>query len=268
MSAQDELSSYRYGQYSESLSSLLRHYDDWRSSAADHLRLLVEGSERKLHPFSDPLRRDSWSEDLLSRRSEPHFSRWLKWLLQQLQEPAIILSLFGDDDPEFVDSCQNIRPEVVAEEFSLFGHSNQTGRLDLVVRYPRTALIAVEIKLDCAERADLPKQEGYRQWLDAQGLPAHRIKRYLLALDGTKEEFEGGFRLRRWRDLTVALRRALIENGHSQGFTERGIAFYFLSCVEQDLLNLISLEEAERGIITDPRRIRLTAEYLQKSISE
>ena len=48
------------------------------------------------------------------------------------------------------------------------GHDNQSGKLDLMVRYAEKALIDVEVKMTDAEDADTCKQRGYGQWIKEQ----------------------------------------------------------------------------------------------------
>jgi len=148
-----------------------------------------------------------------------------------------VFRLFGINDPAALALCQHTRPTVEREVPVPQGHDNQTGRLDLVVRYAEKALIVVEVKMTDAEDADTCKQRGYMQWIKEQTEPQEHTYRILLVVEAAKEDYHG-FAPWRWAALCVSLRRiAQTLCREPQRVVLAAMILAFVGAVEQNVLS-------------------------------
>lgn len=114
----------------------------------ERLRGLLQRSNALLAPLADPLLTDFGTHRQLAQAREGVYSDWLKWIVEQLDTPERVFRLFGIDDPAGLALCQQTRVTVEREVPVPQGHDNQSGRLDLVVRYAEKVLIVVEVKMN------------------------------------------------------------------------------------------------------------------------
>jgi len=199
------------------------------------LRELLKRSNELLIPLADPLLTDFGTHRQLAQAREEVYSDWLMWIVERLKSPEHVFRLFGIDDPNGIALCQRVCITVEREVPVPQGHDNQSGRLDLVVRYAEKALIVVEVKMTDAEEADTSKQRGYVQWIKEQPEPhKHAI---LLVVDAAQEAYEG-FAPRRWAALCMALRRiAQTLCREPQCVVLAAMILAFVGAVEQNVLS-------------------------------
>jgi hypothetical protein len=201
---------------------------------SERLRGVLERSNARLTPLADPLLTDFGACRWLAGAREEVYSDWLMWIVEQLQTPEYVLRLFGIDDPVDIALCQQT-PVTVQREFPVpQGHDDQSGRLDLVIRYVGKVLIVVEVKKARAEAADTLKQRGYMQWIEAQ--PEPRKHPILLVVDADQEDYEG-FIPWHWSSLSVVLRHvAQTLCRDPQRVVLAAMILAFVGAVEQNLL--------------------------------
>jgi hypothetical protein len=154
------------------------------------------------------------------------------------------------------------------------GNKDQAGRLDLVIRYGNTAIIVVEVKKFDAESADLPKQEGYKTWLDEQqDVPDKNKKKVLLATASEMAVTQGGFDFRSWESVCRMLRRMAMDGLFPDKTPQVAIALIlaFVGAVEQNLLGF-SPVLLRRIVHTDERRLPIfntsIVDYLERALSK
>ena len=128
------------------------------------------------------------------------------------------------------------------------------GRLDLVIRFGELGILVVEVKVGKAEGADTAKQDGYQKWLNQQKGEHYQV---LLARDGDKEEYEGGFRLLKWADLCIGLRHVAKDALSKRETVRAAMILAFVGAVERNLLGLsiAAIDQFEHGHLAtfDPR---------------
>ena len=204
----------------------------------ERLRGLLQRSNALLAPLADPLLIDFGTHRQLKQAREEVYSDWLMWIVAQLDTldtPERVFHLFGIDDPAGIALCQQTRLTVDREVSVPQGHDNQSGKLDLVVRYAGKALIVVEVKMTDADTADTDKHRGYMQWVKEQHEPQrHTI---LLAVEAAKENYHG-FAPWRWDSLCVELRkiaRTLCQE--PQRIVLAAMILAFVGAVEQNVLS-------------------------------
>ena len=127
---------------------------------------LLERSNEALAPLGDPLLTDFGAHRFLRSGREESYTDWLAWILEQLDDPALVLEVLAvnTEAPEG-------RPTITCELWVPEGHEGQTGRLDLVLRWPGQLLVVVEVKMTSEESADTGKQAGYARWVEDQSEP-------------------------------------------------------------------------------------------------
>jgi len=128
---------------------------------AQRLQLLLEESRRRLEPFGDPLTTDFGMHRWLSCDREEAYSDWLQWIIQQIHTPQDIFWLLHVPEPAGINNWRLDSRQVEREFWVPEGHTDQTGRLDLVVHYESRAVIVIEVKTTSVEDADTQKQRGY-----------------------------------------------------------------------------------------------------------
>lgn len=201
-----------------------------------HLATLGEALRRsaaRFAPLDDPLTLDLSTVGLGLCTREESWSDWLAWVLRTIGEPREVLEILGvtsaSSEP-LGGSSGDRSVDVFRERSVAHGHDGSAGRVDVWVAAPGLDVL-VELKLGDADEADTAKGAGYaRSEPDAAAV--------LIALDGSQETYEGGFRLLRWRDLCVALRQRAPAWIETRGPLTVGLILNFAGAVEQQLLGL------------------------------
>jgi len=115
-------------------------------------------------------------------------------------------------------------------------------------------VLVVETKVGHADRSDTAKQYGYAEWLKMQEGETYPI---LLASDGDKREYDGDFRLLKWAELCLALRRLVMKLCANERIVLAAMTLAFVGAVEQNLLgfSITAADEVQRGRFAtfDPR---------------
>jgi len=204
---------------------------------AEQLKVLLDKSDRKLHPLTDPLRTDFAVHRWLAADREEAYSDWLAWIVGQIVDPAAVFRLFGvKNAPGDIKDWQHIPPKVRREDWIPEGHPDQEGRLDLYIQFETKASIMVEIKKWDADSADTDKNTGYMASLKSRTQPCFPI---LLATDGQQEQYEG-FHFRSWDKFCVTLRRLVPRLINEKGLIVAALVLAFIGAVEQNLLGFSS----------------------------
>jgi hypothetical protein len=197
-----------------------------------NLRELLERSDLLLKPLKDPLRADVGIHRWLSQDREEAYSDWLAWVLQELNKVgADLLKLLGISTGPVVDA----REVSIAREYFI-----PQGRLDLLIRFGKQALLIIEVKVTSADTADIAKQKGYCEWFDEQVRLHHlcRLPPVLLAIDASEADYEGFVPLL-WEDFCVGVRRLLPRIQDQVGIVNAAMIVAFVGAVEQNLLHLV-----------------------------
>jgi hypothetical protein len=206
--------------------------------AADAVVLqgLLKQSRRQLDPLDDPFCVDLGAHRWLAGEHEEAYSDWLQWVIEQFDQPAAVFELFGLEKKTSVSlASANRHPKVEREVPVDRGHSDRTGRLDLLISYPDEARLVVEVKKGNADKADTKKQAGYKKWLDRQPEPCKES--VLLATEGDKGTYEG-FEFVAWHDVCVRLRRIAAEWVREKWCAVAALTLAFVGAVEQNLLSM------------------------------
>jgi hypothetical protein len=194
---------------------------------AGRLRELVIQSDLLLKPLTEPLSTNFGS--LLERSNEMVYSDWLAWIVDQLGRGDAVLPLFGLDGFE---SKGKAGGEVLKAE----RESQITGgRLDLCIMRGESPIAVVEVKLDKAEQADMRSLGIYKNWLEEELGSSAKGRLVLLAVDGDKSEYDG-FRLLKWSDLCLKLRRISPNLIRNKKVALAAMVLAFVGAVEQCLL--------------------------------
>lgn len=226
---------------------------------AEELNDLLTASDNLLKPLTDPLRTDFGAHGWLSGEREEAYSDWLKWIVQNLASTDVlrlfaINELFMDKPHEIIELGRETQPEVRREVCVPRGHPEKEGRLDLVISLEERVVIVVETKVGHADTSDTAKQHGYGECLKKQEGEIYPI---LLATDGDKQEYAGGFRLLRWADLCLALRRVVAELCAKQQIVIAAMTLAFVGAVERNLLgfSIRAVDHVQLGRLAtfDPR---------------
>ncbi len=229
---------------------------------AEVIRSRLAESTKRLAPLADPLAMDFGLHRWLAADREEAYSDWLQWILQQIQAPADVFRLLGVPPPEDLQEWRSAPPMVGRELPVPEGHVDQTGRLDLLVRYERRALFVLEVKKTDADQADTRKQTGYKRWLEDQPEPYKYP--ILIAVDAEEEIYEG-FRLLRWSDLCIGLRHLAGRLATEGQLVVAALTLALTGAVEQNLLGFSAAGTA----VGNPAgfNLRLVA-HLERWISE
>lgn len=199
---------------------------------AEKLSSVLARSRNILAPLEEPFHFNLGLNRWLEAEHEEAYSDWLGWVVQQAATPERIFRLFrlGPPPPNLFDALPlSVERECCIEH----GHPDRTGRLDLVIRFGREALIVVEVKTTDAESADTAKHVGYSKWVDGQGFACkHSI---LLAVSAEEEEYDG-FHFLSWETVAVQLRRLSILLRDQKKMTSAALVLGFAAAVEQNLL--------------------------------
>lgn len=192
---------------------------------------ILEESETRLG-FTDPLLSDLGVHRWLG--DENSYSDWLAWTLQRLDDPEGVLRVLGIRDDEFAKHCEG--PYTVDREWPLErGFDGSTGRIDLMIRYKR-AVIGVEVK---TEDDQYGKQRGYKESIEKLcKISGATSKCALIAKDEVPAECRFGFDLRKWEDVSLALRREAVRFKAGTEQAAAAMMIGFIAAIEQNLLRL------------------------------
>ncbi len=185
------------------------------------LQQILRDSNKRLAPLEDPFGVDLGMHRWLRGQREERYSDWLAWILDQLGVPDLVSAVFGADV-----GGEPARRLVVEREYPV-----PRGRLDILLMSGDVRVLAVEVKLDDAESADLGSLPTYRRWLG-------RTPAILLARAGAKKIYEGNFELRTWEEVCMALRRMVPLLPPRIALTVRAMILAFVGAVEQNILTL------------------------------
>jgi hypothetical protein len=196
------------------------------------LRELLDRSTNRFK-LTDPLLIDLGVHRWLAMDREASWSDWLAWVLERLADATMVLRVLGVQNPKFVSACAGQSYRVEREAQVKAGVPGSEGQIDLLVHLgePEVALLGVEVK---TFDESYEKQRGYLRSL--RKLSRH-VECVLVANDHVPQNKLFGFRLWRWEDLSMALRRAIawyvqVHGGDAVAAMMLG----FVGAVEQNLL--------------------------------
>jgi len=228
---------------------LIQNWQAMSEVESRHLVQIYRESKQRLSPLSDPLDVRFPLQRQLSSSREEVFSDWFQWVLQQVSDARLIGRILGSTELERLGNSQGpirVDREVRVEH----GHTDQSGRLDLVVKQGSRCLAVIEVKTRTYEEADLGKHKGYRESISSPGTDF-----IFLAVESTGLDL-GGFRFLSWADVCVALRRIaphILDPEHILG---TALILAFVGAVEQNLLGFVAPEPAPPPIGKVPRMVR------------
>lgn len=236
--------------------------DAWGQTAAEELReelarfrsCLAEWDSRLLHFGGEPSRRDWDSFRPLRLRREEDWSDWLAFLLQDATTPTFASHFLGPSlAPPGVSWTH---PKVERERWTRDGKR----KADLVFSWRSGGATCLEVKVDD------PNLEKTKE--TAEGVGANfsgiLLSEEMVARWGPLAEDDKWTQVRTWRDVAVALRKALWEGKETVAWCAWAVAF--LGAIEEKILGLPRVEEGiydevsvSRGL-TQRRRMTLLLE--------
>ena len=193
------------------------------------LRELLDRSADQLK-LPDPLLCDLGVHRWLDK--ETSYSDWLGWVLERLGDAGAVLRVLGVQNPQFVSLCVGdyvVQREVQVEK----GLSGCKGQIDLLIRFGERALLGVEVKTGDEQ---YEKQRGYKKSLLKLGLP---VECFLVANFEVPQDKLYEFKLRLWREVSAALRRAIADYAQDhegdEGPVIAAMMLGFVAAIEQNL---------------------------------
>ncbi len=229
------------------------------------LRELLERSRVQLK-FTDPLLCDLGVHRWLAKDREESYSDWLAWVLRQLGDRDAILRVLGVNR-EFRSLCSGSFCRVEREVFVEEGASDCEGRIDILLWFgqPEQAVLGVEVK---TWDKSYEKQRGYLRSLRRLCPNAECV---LVAIPEVPPDSLHGFELRRWQDVSMALRREIA--AYVVGHDRDSIAAMmcgFVAAIEQNLLEF-ETTAARRAWSNPPQpawRSKGLEKYLRETLGE
>ena len=194
---------------------------------SDDLRRLLDRSSEFLG-FPDPLLCDLGTHRWLDR--ENSYSDWLAWVLESLDDFGAVLRVLGI--PE--NALAGKQEYTIDREWPLAeGNENSTGRIDLLIRCG-AEIIGVEVKTFDKQYL---KQHGYKASLQNW---CNSPRCILIANCDVPAKNLHGFELRRWEEVSLALRREIAPfiKGQRGNEVVGAMMLAFVGAVEQNLLEL------------------------------
>jgi hypothetical protein len=196
------------------------------------LRDLLERSKNQLG-LPDPLLCDLGVHRWLDE--ETSYSNWLAWALERLRDPSLILDVLGIQSAEFGSACAGEDTYVEREAPVQEGLPGRDGLIDLLISFgePPRALVGVEVKTSDEQYW---KQQGY---LDSLRRLCEPVECVLVANYEVPERQRCGFKLRTWKEVSIALRKAI--GRYSQDCEHPAtlaMMLAFVAAIEQKLLDL------------------------------
>ncbi|HLW65609.1 MAG TPA: hypothetical protein VKS79_09845 [Gemmataceae bacterium] len=249
----------------DALSRLIEAAKEKLKFEEDRLRYLLNESNRMLAPLLDPLTTDLGTHRWLSEDREESYSDWLAWITGQIQRPESVFALLGLESPPNVDSWPDQAPAVSREVWVREGNEGQTGRLDLVMRYPGKVFIVVELKKVKLQEAETKKHEGYL--LTARPGVGERSYYVILTADEqaphaslAQNTQHSKFKCVTWTHVCIELRRISTAICNQGNFMVAAMMLAFAGAVEQNLLGLSAASvkdvlNGRRGVLRDIRII-------------
>jgi len=214
-----------------SIIALIESLRESQEPDREELKRIISRCSELLQPLAEPLLLDSALTKMLAGSREEAYSDWLAWCLERL-EPARALSVLGINEGT-TEFRRDGEFEIKREHWVASGRKGSSGRLDLRLLVDGREIADIEVKLGDADKADVDKHEGYAK----SGTGA----RVLLATDGSLLSY-GGFELRKWGDICVALRheaRLLLKQSESgRNVLTAGWLLEFVATVEENLLKV------------------------------
>lgn len=198
---------------------------------------LLEKSKEVLRPLQDPFGTDFHNQGDFWISHENDYSNWLAWMVESAGslDPKGVLWIFLDEPPAGLPAGMDRKVPIKAQPRKQVGegHPGQKGYPDLFISMDDRPVLVVEVKVTTAEEADTKKNEGYARSLKKDGFEGPLV---LLAIDGECEDYHG-FRLRRWWEACVGLRR-LARAVKDKDILVAAMVLAFAGNVEQRLLRL------------------------------
>lgn len=185
------------------------------------LDAVIEKWRGKLAPLEDPLERRVDAGGPLYGRGLEEYARWLAWAARLVERASLILPIFGIRDVEAVQMCAGVS----AEAAQLKNAPNW-----VLVRFKGRAFVGVEL-LDRQGENNGDEPELWRR-ATKQGVALWRVR---LGEGGTLG----------WADLSRGLRSALPMLAMAQGLANASLAAHLAACIEQELLGLVPVREAQ-----------------------
>jgi hypothetical protein len=209
-------------------------------SLREKTRKLVVQSNSHLSPFQDPLSLDFSSNRWFAGKREENYSDWLKWIIEQLDDPNLVFRLLEINVPSVAEKCHKEPPEALREYPVQKGHDDQSGRLDILIRYSHEALVVIEVKLDNAESADIEKNRGYYKSVEEK-FEETKYKYYKLLVINAEESKYNNFEVLKWKSVCMELRRMVADKSVKAPLVG-ALMLAFAGAVEQNLLGLSSIK--------------------------
>jgi hypothetical protein len=211
------------------------------------LRSLLKKSNALLAPLEDPLLTDYGTREWLSHSREEAYSDSLALALKQIKEPSQLLRVLGITDAVAEAALSEaalsgVRSDWEREVFVAEGHPGHTGRMDLQKVVRGKVLIQVELKLGSADASDVEKGAGYSTSAKKYGVLKGHWHRRLLATDGDKGSYSGGYRLLTWKYVAVQLRIVAAQMIKGRRSLAALKVLGFVGAIEQNLLEFSSYD--------------------------
>jgi hypothetical protein len=233
---------------------------------SETLRELLKHSRDRLK-FTDPLLCDLGLHRWLAEDREESYSDWLAWVLERLGDADAVLRVLGVQNLEFRSACSGSIYRVEREAFVKEGAPGCEGRIDLLLHFggSEEALLGVEVK---TRDKSYEKQRGY---LSSLRKVCSRSEGVLVANCEVPPHDLHEFKLRRWEDVNMALRReiAVCVAGHDRDCIA-AMMCGFVAAVEQNLLKF-GTTAARRAWNTPPQPTWLSKRlerYLRETLRE
>jgi hypothetical protein len=204
------------------------------AAEAAQLKQLLRKSRERLSPLEDPFDVDLGLHRWLDTEREESYSDWLAWVIKQAATPKRVFKLFGlGSPPPEPLKFQDVKLQ--RECCVPHGHTDQEGRLDLVIRYGNRAVIVLELKKGDAEGADTDKHEGYIKWLNQQDA-VHKYSVFLAT--SAEDDMYGEFSFLPWADVCIEMRLLAIDFCRQEPprVTAAALVLAFVAAIEQNLL--------------------------------
>jgi hypothetical protein len=205
----------------------LNGYRAFAAQRKKDLEVLLAASDARLCPFSDSLHENLSFAILEADDREEKYTAVLEWLVRRLPAERV-LRLFGVQDNRCLEG------EWLTEREHPVRHNGQAGRLDLVLRNGKSAVV-VEVKTRSYAEPDLQKHQLYCSALQRTDLSdAHKV---FLALTDEGIELHR-FQFCSWRSLCLRLRQNSIAVIQERPYTEAALFLSLVGMLEQNLLQL------------------------------
>lgn len=229
---------------------------------AQKLNELLKKSAQFLDPFEDPLFIDFGAHRWLAGAREEVYSDWLAWILEQIQLPRrIFILLLGETDQVLEAKCE--KRLKVKRELGILDEEGLRRRTDLELIYGQQEAIVVEVKKGDADKVDLDQLQAQFQ---NKATFAYHI---LLAANGMQNDY-AGFKLRKWEDVCLGLRRA-VRGAELKSTIQAAMILAFVGAVEQNILGMpgnFAERYREKQLISTWERQRIQTYLLKAEANE